>query len=113
MNTLIYKNYQGNFDYDNQADIFYGEVVNINKDIITFQGRSIDELKLDLQEAIEDYFDFCKAQNKAPEPPILDDILSIKISKQLKNIIENLALKQGQNLNTWIVNTLNKATTNN
>ena len=40
MNILEYKGYQGRFDYDPEADIFHGEVMNL-ADVITFQGRSV------------------------------------------------------------------------
>ena len=40
MNILEYKGYQGRFDYDPEADIFHGEVINL-ADVITFQGRSV------------------------------------------------------------------------
>lgn len=68
MNIISYKDYQGKFECDEHADIFHGEVMDIS-DIITFQGRSIDELKSALADSIEDYFDFCKSENKLPEKP--------------------------------------------
>jgi len=37
MNVLTYKGYQGRFEYDPDADIFHGEVMNL-ADVITFQG---------------------------------------------------------------------------
>ena len=44
MNTLTYKGYQGRFECDSDADIPHGEVLHLNS-VMTFQGRSIDELK--------------------------------------------------------------------
>ena len=54
MNTLTYKGYQGQFEYDSDADMFHGEVLHLN-DVVTFQGRSIDELKQALADSVEDY----------------------------------------------------------
>ena len=68
MSMLSYKGYHGVFDYDSEADIFHGEVVDLS-DVITFQGRSIDELKTALAESVEDYLDFCAQKGKAPEKP--------------------------------------------
>ena len=53
MNTLTYKGYQGRFDYDSEADIFHGEILHLN-DVVTFQGRSIDELKQALADSVEE-----------------------------------------------------------
>ena len=58
MNCLNYRGYTGCFEYDSEADIFHGEVLDLN-DVITFQGRSIDELKAALKDSVEDYLEFC------------------------------------------------------
>ncbi|MDR1607660.1 MAG: type II toxin-antitoxin system HicB family antitoxin [Deltaproteobacteria bacterium] len=68
MSALTYKNYQGYFDYDQEADLFHGQVINL-ADIITFQGRSIDELKTALAESVEDYLEFCQLKGKTSEKP--------------------------------------------
>lgn len=68
MSIMIYKGYQGRFEYDADADIFHGEVINL-ADVITFQGRSIDELKEALVDSVEDYLNFCAEKGKTPEKP--------------------------------------------
>ena len=68
MNILEYKGYHGRFEYDPEADIFHGEVLHL-ADVITFQGRSIDELRQALADSVEDYLEFCAEQGRAPEKP--------------------------------------------
>jgi len=41
MNTMSYKCYEAVVEYDEDAEIFHGEVMN-TRDVITFQGRSVD-----------------------------------------------------------------------
>ncbi|MDR1166519.1 MAG: type II toxin-antitoxin system HicB family antitoxin [Deltaproteobacteria bacterium] len=65
MSVLTYKIYQGCFEYDPEADLFHGQVVNL-VDVVTFQGRSIDELKEALAESVEDYLEFCRLKGKTP-----------------------------------------------
>jgi predicted HicB family RNase H-like nuclease len=36
MSVLTYKGYHGRFEYDEEADIFHGQVMNLT-DVITFQ----------------------------------------------------------------------------
>ena len=55
MNIICYKGYQGSFKYDPDADIFHGDVLHL-RDVVTFQGRSIDELKKAMADSVEDYF---------------------------------------------------------
>jgi predicted HicB family RNase H-like nuclease len=54
---LKYKGYVGRFEYDDEAGIFHGEVVNI-QDVITFQGNRVAELRKAFRDSVEDYLDY-------------------------------------------------------
>jgi predicted HicB family RNase H-like nuclease len=41
---MKYKGYEAVVSFDEDAEIFHGEVIN-TKDVITFQGKAVDELK--------------------------------------------------------------------
>jgi predicted HicB family RNase H-like nuclease len=41
---IQYKGYMGKVEFDDEADIFRGEVIGL-RDMITFQGRTVDEVK--------------------------------------------------------------------
>lgn len=66
---MTYKGYIGHAEFDDKAGIFHGEVVNI-RDVITFQGKSVDELERVFHESIEDYLTLCKKRNEDPELPL-------------------------------------------
>ncbi len=68
---MEYKGYIGAVDFDPEIDLFHGVVINTN-DVITFYGASVPELREEMQKSIEDYFEFCKEQEKIPEKPSLD-----------------------------------------
>ncbi len=108
MNILTYKGYQGRFEYDQEADLFHGEVLHLN-DVVTFQGRSIDELKQALADSIEDYFDLCAEVGKQPEEP-LSERFNIRISPALRHRIVQKAAYEGVSLNSWITSRLEQAT---
>lgn len=107
MNTLYYKGYQGRFDYDAEADIFHGEVMHLN-DVVTFQGRSIDELKTALADSVDDYLELCKEVGKKPEKPF-SGRFNIRISPELHQQISKRAADTGMSLNSWIVEYLKLA----
>ena len=65
---LEYKGYIGDIDFDDSAEIFHGEVIN-TRDVITFQGTSVDELKKAFVDSVEDYLDFCEERNEEPDRP--------------------------------------------
>jgi len=68
MEILIYKGYQGRCEYDHGAGLFHGEVMHLT-DVITFQGRTHDELKGALADSIEDYLEFCSQKGRTSETP--------------------------------------------
>jgi len=56
---MEYKGYVGIVEYDGKAKIFHGEVVN-TRDVITFQGKTVDEIEKAFQESIDDYISWCE-----------------------------------------------------
>jgi hypothetical protein len=44
MTMMSYKAYEAVVEYDEDSEIFHGEVINL-RDVITFQGKSVSELK--------------------------------------------------------------------
>lgn len=65
MTTMTYKGYTATVAYDTDAGLFHGEVAD-TRDVITFQGKSIAEMKKALAGSIEDYCAFCKERGEKP-----------------------------------------------
>ena len=65
---IQHKGFVGKVEFDREADIFHGEVIN-TRDVITFQGRSDSELQQALSDSVEDYLAFCAARGEAHEVP--------------------------------------------
>ena len=106
MNIMTYKGYQGKFEYDQDADIFHGEVLHLN-DVVTFQGRSIDELKNALADSVEDYLLLCKEVGKEPEKPF-SGRFNIRISPELHQKIVKKAAEAGLSLNNRVITSITK-----
>lgn len=64
--TMKYKGYTGKVEYDDEAQIFHGSINGI-KDIITFQGTSVNELEQALKDSVEEYLDWCKKEGREPQ----------------------------------------------
>ncbi len=107
MSMLNYKGYHGHFEYDGEADIFHGQVLHL-RDIITFQGRSIDELKTALADSVDDYLEFCAEEGKSPEKPY-SGRFNVRIEPSLHQNIALEAAKHGVSLNHWVAKTLQQA----
>jgi predicted HicB family RNase H-like nuclease len=74
----MYKNYEAQISYSEEDEIFFGRVVNLERDMIAFDGVSVEELKQSFHAAIEEYLQDCKEIGKKPEKPFLP-----KVSQQL------------------------------
>ena len=56
---MKYKGYLADIAYDDTAKIFHGEVIGL-KDTITFQGKSVEELRKAFQDSVNDYLAWCE-----------------------------------------------------
>ena len=99
MSLMSYKGYEAVVEYDPDADLFHGEVINL-RDVVTFQGRSVTELKRALRDSVEDYLAFCNERGEAPEKPF---------SGQFVVRVEPAAKRAGVSLNKWVARTLERA----
>lgn len=99
-NILKYKEYIGTVEYSSEDDCLYGKVIGLN-DSITFEGSSIDELKADFHNAVDDYLELCAEQGKEPEKAY-KGTFNVRIKPELHKKAVLLASEQGKTLNTIV-----------
>jgi predicted HicB family RNase H-like nuclease len=103
---MTYKNYLAKVVFDEEANIFHGEVINI-RDVITFEGSSVDELQNSFKESIDDYLDYCSSRSEIPNSP-LNGFLSLNIPVSNQTLLLNAAQKAGKDFDEWVIEVLNK-----
>lgn len=54
---FTYRGYAGDFGYDEEAGLFHGEVLDV-RDVITFQGSSLEELAQAFRDSVDEYLEF-------------------------------------------------------
>src|SRR5690349_14335790 len=101
---MTYKGYEAVVEFDEEAGVFSGEVIN-TRDVITFQGRSVEELKRALQDSVEDYLEFCRARNEEPEKPFSGKLL-IRMSPEQHRNIALEARRSGKSVNAYVISRL-------
>ncbi len=104
---LEYKGYVGYAEFDDESDIFYGEVIN-TRDVITFQGTSVRELNKSFKDSIDDYLKFCKSRNEKPDKPF-SGTFNLRLDPELHREAFIKAKKAGCSLNSWVKDTIKKA----
>ena len=103
---MKYKIYTGHVEYDDEAKIFHGEVLGI-KDVVTFQGTSVDEIEQAFKDSIDDYLAFCKERGEEPDRPFSGKF-NLRIPQDLHAKLSLAAQLQGESLNNYITNMLKK-----
>ena len=56
-NYLEYKGFYGTVEYSSDDDVLYGKVIGLDHSLISYEGRSLIELKKDFHDAVDDYLD--------------------------------------------------------
>ena len=87
-----------------EIDAFHGRVVGL-RDVVTFQGRSLDELRREMAESVEDYVEFCTGIGKKPERPYRGEFL-VRTTPELHRAAAIEAESAGMSLNAWVESAL-------
>ena len=103
---MKYRGYEAIVEYDDEDRLFVGRVIN-TRDVIVFDGLSVDELEQSFQTVIEEYLEDCKTIGKQPEKPFSGKF-NLRISPELHRKIALLATKQNVSLNTFVEQALKK-----
>lgn len=107
MTMMHYKGYEAVVEFDEEAEIFHGEVLNL-RDVITFQGASAAELKQAFADSVEDYLAFCKERGEEPEKPFSGQFV-VRTEPNLHKAVSTAARRAGVSLNKWVTSTLERA----
>jgi predicted HicB family RNase H-like nuclease len=97
---MEYKGYVGRVEFDDEAGIFHGEVIN-TRDVITFQGATAAELKKTFRGSVEDYLVFCSERGEAPEKPFSGQFVT-RVGPDLHRRVNLAAMLSGKSLNAWV-----------
>ena len=106
---MKYREYFGNAVFDDESNIFHGEVLGI-KDVVTFQGESVAELRQAFHESVDDYLEFCRQRHESPDKPHSGRFV-VRISPDLHRKIFTVAKVSGQSLNAWVASQLESSVT--
>lgn len=101
---LEYKEYLGKVEFDDEAEIFHGEVINL-RDVITFQGRSVAELRKAFIESVDDYSELCAERNEGTEKPFSGNF-TVRLDPELHRKIYLQAQISKKSLNSWVAEIL-------
>lgn len=97
---IEYKGYTGVFEFDPSIDALHGRVIGL-QDVVTFQGRSLEELRREMAESVEDYIELCAQVGKDPEKPYRGEFL-VRTTPEVHRAAAVSAEAEGMSLNAWV-----------
>lgn len=107
---MTYKGYVGKVEFDDEAGIFYGEVVNL-RDVITFQGTSVQELRQAFQDSVDDYLEFCAQRGEEAEKPFSGKFM-VRVSPDVHRELFTKARLADKSLNSLVSEVLQASVEN-
>jgi len=97
---MEYKGYIGKAEFDDEAGVFYGEIIGL-RDVVTFRGSTVKELQKSFRESIDDYLTFCLRMGKTPDAPASGRLI-LRIPPELHSRAAVIAKSEGRSLNNWV-----------
>lgn len=103
---LIHKGFIGSVHFSTDDEVFFGTIEGV-PDVVTFEGKSVSELKQAFRQSVENYVALCKKHNK-PALKSLKGSFNVRIKSELHQKAFTYAITNGITLNQFIQNTIEK-----
>ena len=107
MNTMTFKGYTARVEYDERDNLFVGRILGI-RNIISFHGETVAQLRAEFELAVKDYLADCKEQGIHPEKPASGKLL-LRMPPEVHGRAIVAAQAAGKSLNQWATEVLEDA----
>jgi len=98
---LKHKGYAGSVEYSEEDDCLYGRVLGMNKTLISYEGSTVQELKADFMNGVEQYLAHCRDEGIAPERPFTGTF-NVRIPSETHGRAALKARERNQSLNSFV-----------
>jgi predicted HicB family RNase H-like nuclease len=103
---MEYKGYTAVVEFDEDAGVFSGHVVN-TRDVITFEGETVGELKQAFHDSVDDYLEFCAERGEEPDKPFSGKFV-VRLDPDVHRKVFVAAARAGKSLNNWVAEALER-----
>lgn len=107
MKPMSYKGYAARIEYSDEDGCLIGHIAAI-RDIISFHGDTVAEIREAFHEAVDDYLEACERIRKAPQKPYSGKIL-LRVRPELHAQVAMRAEAAGKSLNQWVADALERS----
>lgn len=107
MKPMRYKGYSARIEYSDEDGCFVGRVAGI-RDILTFHGESVAEVRQAFEEALDFYLETCAKRGETPNKPYSGKLL-LRVAPEVHAAVATAAKVSGQSINQWAAERLSEA----
>jgi predicted HicB family RNase H-like nuclease len=104
---MTYKGYIGRVEFDEDENMLHGRIMNI-RDVVTFLGRTVGEVRKALKDSVEDYLAFCAERKREPNRPYSGKLM-LRIDPPLHAAVAAAAAQSEQSINEYVTSQLQHA----
>jgi predicted HicB family RNase H-like nuclease len=102
--TLNYKGYVGSIEASVEDNCLHGRVLHVDA-ILSYEGNTLQELKADFEQMLDDYIEDCKQQG-VPAIKSYSGVFNVRISPETHKALAHKAASEGVKLNQLVSNAL-------
>ncbi|MBW1817634.1 MAG: type II toxin-antitoxin system HicB family antitoxin [Deltaproteobacteria bacterium] len=99
-----HKGYYGSVHYSDEDQVFFGKLEFV-RSLVNYEGTDVDSLRKAFEEAVEDYLELCRDENKEPEQPFKGSF-NVRTGSDLHRRAALYAKEHGINLNNVVTEAL-------
>ena len=107
MKPMRYKGYSARIEYSDEDDCFVGRVAGI-RDLLTFHGESVDEVRQAFEEALDFYLETSAERGEMPNKPYSGKLL-LRVAPEVHAAVATAAEVSGKSINQWAAERLSAA----
>lgn len=96
----IVKTTLGSVDYNDEDRVFYGKVQGIDG-LVSFEGKPVDALRKDFEQAVDDYLKLCRKAGK-PAQKSYKGSFNVRIPHELHRSADRKAAEMRLTLNQFV-----------
>jgi predicted HicB family RNase H-like nuclease len=97
---LEYKGYSGTVEYSASDKILFGKVMGV-KGYLSYTGDSLESLRKDFEDMIDDYLETCAEDGVEPQKPYKGNF-NVRVSPELHRSLAMYSVSHGQTLNSTV-----------
>lgn len=97
---MQHEGYTARLEYDDASGAFHGRVLGI-QDVITFEGRSVAELRREFARSVAEYVAMCAEQGEEPQRPFSGRFV-VRVPADLHQAAAGAAAGRLISLNAWV-----------